>query len=565
MFLDIKEAFPSMKLDRLIHNMHKRGIPKQYTDWIRSKVTNRSTQMVFDDYISPQETLYCGIDQGCPLSGILFLFYNADLLEITCSANGEDSVAVVDDATILVKGVDLKETTNKLAEIMNRQNGLLTWSRLHGCEFALNKFALIGFTRRRSPDKTRKGKTRPIQCPSIEIDGHIIEPSTTHKFLGVHIDQELRFREQTVEALHKGTKWIEQYKRLAKSVRGVSAKHMLKFYYTVALLKMLYAADVFLVPESNVTKGTAGFTRKLARIHRQALIATTGALNTTATDFMEMHAHVPTFKALLKDKLHREAMRLACLPETHPLYKSVCKVARRYVKRHRAPIHEILHAFNLNPLKMEKISPVSRGPKWAPRHKMHIQSDESKAIEKLDNLLDEVQIFTDRSRIDGGVGAAAMLYKEGKEIKSLHKHLGPEEHHMVFEAELVGILMGTHLALKEKLVCGITICVDNQAAISTTTIVKQMAGQYLVKATQDILAHAAKQHADCDITLRWIPGHKGMQQEQNHLPLPDQVPKICYTEEENGRKAKKRRTPHQITTLEPARIHNAIQIHWGNW
>ena len=385
LFLDIKGAFPSVKLNRLIHNMRKRGIPKQYTDWIRSKVMYRSTQLVFDDYISPQETLHCGIDQGCPLSGILFLFYNADLLEITCSANGEGSVAVVDDATILAKGADLKETTKKLVEIMNRQNGLLTWSRSHGCEFALNKFALIGFTRRRTPDETRKGKTKPILRPSIEIDGHVIESSTTHKFLGVHIDQELRFKEQTAEALRKGTKWIEQYKHLAKTMKGVSAKHMMKFYYTIALPKMLYAADVFLIPESNTTKGTVGFIRNLARIHRQALIAITGALKTTATNIMEMHAHVPTFKALLKDKLHREATRFACLPKTHPLYKTVCKAARRYVKRHRAPIHELLHAFDLNPLQMEKIAPVSRGPKWAPRHRTRIHHDKSKAIEELDN------------------------------------------------------------------------------------------------------------------------------------------------------------------------------------
>ena len=127
------------------------------------------------------------------------------------------------------------------------------------------------------------------------------------------------------------------------------------------------------------------------------------------------------------------------------------------------------------------------------------------------NLLDEVQIFTDGSRINGGVGAAATLYREGKEVRSLHKHLGPEEHHTVFEAELVGILMGMHLALEEKSEHGITICVDNQAAISTTTMAKQMAGQYLVKATQDILTCATKQHRDCDITLRWIPGHKGIE------------------------------------------------------
>ena len=34
LFLDIKGAFPSIILEWLIHNMHRRGIPQEYADWI---------------------------------------------------------------------------------------------------------------------------------------------------------------------------------------------------------------------------------------------------------------------------------------------------------------------------------------------------------------------------------------------------------------------------------------------------------------------------------------------------------------------------------------------------
>ena len=34
LFLDIKGTFPSVNLDRLIHDMHKHGVPVDYTDWI---------------------------------------------------------------------------------------------------------------------------------------------------------------------------------------------------------------------------------------------------------------------------------------------------------------------------------------------------------------------------------------------------------------------------------------------------------------------------------------------------------------------------------------------------
>lgn len=109
------------------------------------------------------------------------------------------------------------------------------------------------------------------------------------------------------------------------------------------------------------------------------------------------------------------------------------------------------------------------------------------------------------------MGAAATQYRNGKEIKTLHKYLGQEEHHTVFEAELVGTIIGAHMAQKENSEAGIAICVDNQAAITTTTMAKQMAAQYLVMEAQDTLTHATRQQQESSVTLRWVPGHKGVE------------------------------------------------------
>ena len=48
LFLDVKSAFPSMDIARLIHNMRKRGIPKQYTNWLLNRYRNRHTNLSFD-------------------------------------------------------------------------------------------------------------------------------------------------------------------------------------------------------------------------------------------------------------------------------------------------------------------------------------------------------------------------------------------------------------------------------------------------------------------------------------------------------------------------------------
>ena len=99
-----------------------------------------------------------------------------------------------------------------------------------------------------------------------------------HKFLGLIVDQELRFKEHTNYALAKGVKFIRQYRWLARATKGVSARFMRKFYLTVVVPRMLYAADVFLVPESSRGKGTKGKVTKLSRIQWQATLAIMGAM-----------------------------------------------------------------------------------------------------------------------------------------------------------------------------------------------------------------------------------------------------------------------------------------------
>ena len=47
-----------------------------------------------------------------------------------------------------------------------------------------------------------------------------------------------------------------------------------------------------------------------------------------------------------------------------------------------------------------------------------------------------VQVYADGSSIDGGVGAAVVLYINGTLRQALQHHLCSEDHHTVYEVEL---------------------------------------------------------------------------------------------------------------------------------
>ena len=38
LFLDVKGAFPSVEVQRLIHNMRMKGVPQEYTNWILNRL-----------------------------------------------------------------------------------------------------------------------------------------------------------------------------------------------------------------------------------------------------------------------------------------------------------------------------------------------------------------------------------------------------------------------------------------------------------------------------------------------------------------------------------------------
>jgi hypothetical protein len=98
LFLDVEGAFPNAITDRLIHNLRKCRIPKAYIGFVQRLLEQCKTRLRFDDFTSELINICNGIGQGDPLSMVLYILFNADLLEILALLMKEDSVGYVDDA-----------------------------------------------------------------------------------------------------------------------------------------------------------------------------------------------------------------------------------------------------------------------------------------------------------------------------------------------------------------------------------------------------------------------------------------------------------------------------------
>jgi retron-type reverse transcriptase len=79
--LDIARAFDTVNHIRLLDNLRKKWIPLWFVQMVKSFLTERTTTLLVDGEESAPRQLAAGVPQGSPLSPILFLFYNALLLE----------------------------------------------------------------------------------------------------------------------------------------------------------------------------------------------------------------------------------------------------------------------------------------------------------------------------------------------------------------------------------------------------------------------------------------------------------------------------------------------------
>jgi len=235
-------------------------------------------------------------------------------------------------------------------------------------------------------------------------------------------------------------------------------------------------------------------------------------MRTTATDVLDAHAALLPFQLVIKKLLYRETIRMATLPRTHPMHKVFLRAANCYVRKHRSPLHELGHAFDIHPDQFETIPSFRHTARWRPALKTIADESKEDTEENIANADAEFQVFTDGSGVDGGIGGAAALYRNGEEIDVATFHLGSSDGHTVPEAKMVGLIMGIAMLQTQARgsVKGALIAVDSQGILLGTRTRNRTPGCYLQDAIHDEYKRAQNQHSELELEVRWVPAHVGI-------------------------------------------------------
>lgn len=483
--------------------------------------------------------------QGSPLSPMLYLFYNADLIELCSEATDAMSTGYIDDVAILAWGNTTERTCQALSTILEKAQ---RWACTHASVFAPDKFQLTHFTRTLKSIDTDA---------SIRTEWGEIKPSKTCKYLGVTMDARLNWRDHVEIIKQKVTRTVHTLSSLGNSTWGVRLQDMRKLYEAIAIPQMMYACSIW--SNANLHDRTRKYTHKtidaLRSIQARAARSMSGAYKATSTAALNVEAFLLPVELQV---WRHNADTITRLSSSREIAKTAGFELSEYgpvvAKNNRRPrmspwqrVCEELRSKQVRDLDKQEPIPPFITPPWRRGPQTYIDGDADRARDRHDRECatgKSLSIYTDGSGIDGEIGSAAVcpLTQQTRSV-----HMGSDTVSTVYAAELQGISLALQIAKEYVDETGarkdIAIYTDNQAAIWSIAKAEGRSGAY-------ILADIAQQVQELQdkgrsVTVRWVPAHVGIPGNE----AADQAAKEATGWRENGRRAQPADPPPQLYPL----------------
>lgn len=207
-FLDLAKAFDTVSHRILIDKLYDSGIRGPALEVIRNYIQNRTQRVKIQNTLSDSAVVTVGVPQGTVLGPLLFLIYLNDMSQIK-NFHGRiisyaDDTAVVFDHSCWPELYQLAEhNISKLYKWLNRN--------LLSLNFSKTKYVAFSLDQRDQPS----GETLNIQKNDCQGHGDCtcpkIEKTNSIKYLGVIVDQHIRWDEHINYVINRTRKLIHKF------------------------------------------------------------------------------------------------------------------------------------------------------------------------------------------------------------------------------------------------------------------------------------------------------------------------------------------------------------------
>ena len=195
-FADFSKAFDTVDHDILLQKLEDYGIRGPILVYLKSYLTNRKQYINANNSSSDHIDICYGVPQGSVLGPLFFNIYANEISHLQLNM---DVVQYADDTVLMCSGADLTELVTKANTALQI---FYDWCCYNKLALNVNKTQYIVFS--------------PAQCPFnpvISINNVALERVKEYKYLGVIIDENLKF-----------DKHIQKVKSKLSQLCGVSYK-----------------------------------------------------------------------------------------------------------------------------------------------------------------------------------------------------------------------------------------------------------------------------------------------------------------------------------------------------
>ena len=480
-FLDIEQAFDAVSFKAIKEGLLEAGIPPTVSEWIHHMVSNRLiTVSHCGESITKKATK--GSPQGGVLSPLLWnLTLNTFLSSLGIHSNFIQAFA--DDLVILIRGI-CKHTIRDIAQ--QHLTNINRWCHTKGLKLSGIKSTAILFTNKRD---------RTLDQP-LMVEGDTVPLCNSTVYLGVTLDSKLSWGPHIMKKCDSATGTLHACKRAVGKTWGLSPSGIRWIYNQVILPAVMYSSVVW----HHSAEQKLYLKQRLDTVQRQAAIMITRGLRSAPTANLEIIAGIKPISLKLQENVIKAALRLKITGNWDNSYQ--------FNKQGTSASHAYTIESTLNSIPYSSSTLLDGIPAELVldrRYKTIIEDRESAISHISDIPPDTWQIYTDGSKQGSLTGAGFCVFRNHGILHKQSYQLGTIA--TVYQSELFAINMGCTWATSTITSPGtITFLSDSQAAIKalcTTQIKSRLVKDTLLKLNMLGALHS--------VQLRWVPGHVGLQ------------------------------------------------------
>ena len=546
--VDMTAAYDKVNKLGLINKMAKMNIPSCFLNWFHHFLQDRRCKVLWGKKESKEVIMKDGLPQGSVISPLLWLCYINDISQ-DINTNEIKIALYADDIAIYCTNEDINRSKQLIQTAIDK---LQTWTKKWGMKVSVEKTNCILFT---TDPKEVNGKL----ALNLQFNGNILPQTSSVKFLGVTIDNQLTFKEHAANVKKKVNQRLKIARALSGKSWGSRATTLRQLYHAFIEPVTLYGASTYVNFASNSNKKIVETTAKsMARIITGCTADTNSTTLMHEAEIRSITSKAEEQAAILYEKISRHPTNIPA-KETASKNPQRRLIARRNanepgVKTFRPTWRDVakkvIDNTELKNLPRENTLIQGNIPPWTrfkgttsfnteinnACNKSESQEQRRRAAENiLENLPPaNTSYYTDGSAEEGTMNGGAGIIKINQgNINSWNLPTG--RYTSSFRAEMIALQAALQDALNDNYQENINFFTDSLSTV--ITLMKGANDQTSSLGNQMWHLIHTLENRNTNINIVWIPGHAGIQGND-----------LADAEANNGRLQHQLNTPIDLST-----------------